>query len=75
MKVTKHDIDAGRFFKGYEGIVIPKGTPTTHQTACGIDENYNFINEFSWIPAKYPLLKHDATFYGANIPADELEEI
>lgn len=75
MLVTKEEIKMN--FRGYD-IAIPKGTATTHQTATGKDENYNFINDFSWIP-KYkdgtPMhgLIHDAIHYGINIPANKLK--
>lgn len=61
-------------FRGYN-ITIPKGTAITHQTALGIDLNYNFVNDFAWIPKDMPLLRHDAVYYGINIPADLVEEI
>mgnify|MGYP003659917808 CR=1 FL=1 len=79
-KVTNQEIKMN--FKGHD-IVIPKGTRTTHQTACGIDENYNFISDLSWIKPhiidgkevkNYGLI-HDATFYGINIPKNQVEEI
>jgi len=67
---------------GYGKLVIPKGTPTTHQTACGYDENYNFIADLSWVPTfefngkqvKQSALIHDLTYYGLNIPREFLEE-
>lgn len=61
-------------FRGYE-IEIPAGTSTTHQTALGIDEKYNFINDFSWISKDLPLLKMDAQNYGINIAPELLEDI
>jgi len=69
-KVTKEEIKMN--FKGYD-IIIPKGTAITHQTACGYDEKYNFINDLSFIPKDMPLLKHDAFYYGIDIPADKIE--
>lgn len=71
MLVTKKEIKMN--FKGYN-ITIPKGTETTHQTAMGQDEKYNFINNFSWIPVDMPLLRHDAVHYGIDISAADLEE-
>lgn len=77
MLVTKQEIKMN--FRGYD-IIIPKGTITTHNTACGVDERYNFINDLRWIPLdshgnkQYGLI-HDATYYGINISKDLLEEI
>jgi hypothetical protein len=77
MLVTKEEIKMN--FMGYE-IVIPKGIKTTNQTACGIDEKYNFIDDLSWVPTcenglkQYGLI-HDATYYGINIPRNLLENI
>lgn len=64
-------------FMNYGVITIPKGTRVTNQTACGIDENYTFIDDLSWIPPhdfehkgvpvkQYGLI-HDATYYGIQI--------
>lgn len=61
-------------FRDYGDIVVPKGTKLTHQTACGIDEKYHFVNEFGWIDRDYPtvasMLKHDAKYSGINIPKE-----
>lgn len=61
-------------FRDYGMITIPKGTRTTHKTACGIDKNYNFVEGLSWIDDKYPTiskcLRHDAFYYGINIPSE-----
>jgi len=59
---------------GYD-IVIPKGTKTTHNTAMGYDESYNFIDDFSWIRKDQGGLLHDATYYGINIPKKYVEEV
>jgi hypothetical protein len=78
MKVTKEELKIK--FRDYGEIIIPKGTRTTNKTACGIDENYNFVDNLSWIPThdngvkQYGLI-HDATYYGINIPKDKIEEI
>ena len=73
---TKQDYTVS--FMDYGEITVPKGTQTTHQTACGIDENYNFVNEFDWIKKNYPaisnILKHDAVFHGINIPKEFIEQ-
>lgn len=61
--------------KGFEtSFTIPKGTRITHKTACGIDPNYNFIDEFGWIPKEYSILKHDAMYRGINIPPEFVTE-
>jgi hypothetical protein len=67
MKVTNQEIKMN--FRGYD-ITIPKGTRITHQTACGYDEKCNFIDDLSFIPKEMPLLRHDATYYGINVPAE-----
>jgi hypothetical protein len=63
-------------FKGYN-IEIPKGTRITHQTAMGIDTNYHFVSNLSWIPlvngVKQFGLIHDATYYGININKKDVE--
>lgn len=69
---TKEEIRMNAF--GYD-VVIPRGTRTTHNTACGYDPKYNFVDDLSWIPNHLPLLRHDATFYGINLPAEKLEPV
>jgi len=75
-KVTTHD---------YGELTVPKGTKITNQTAMGVDENYNFVDDFSWVGRdsdgnKQALLLHDLEHVGLNIPskhvvlASELEE-
>lgn len=71
MKVTKQIIKMN--FKGYD-IEIPAGTRITNMTACGIDEKYNFIDDFSWIPKDLPLLRMDAENNGINIDPSILIE-
>lgn len=60
-------------FRGMD-ITIPKGTKLTHRTACGIDNRYHFVDDLKWIDIKYPrinrVLKHEATFYGIDIPKE-----
>lgn len=78
MLVTNKNIKM--VFRGMYPIEIPKGTRTTHQTASGYDEKYNFIADLSWIPLdengnKQFGLIHDATYSGINIPKEDLEEI
>ena len=59
----------------YGLITVPKGTPLTHQTAMGVDENYHFVNDFSWIQThdggtpQYGLL-FDLKHYGINVPKE-----
>ena len=78
MQVTKRKISMN--YRDYGEIVIPKGTRTTHQTACGVDDSYNFVAEFGWIPTHENGVKQhgliwDAVHYGINIPAADVEEI
>jgi len=65
-------------FMGFREITVPKGTRVTHQTACWIDPNYNFVDEFGWIERDYPtvsrILEMDARNYGINIPAEFVTE-
>jgi len=71
-KVLSQDVTVN--FREFGSITVPKGTETTHQTAMGIDETYNFVNQFGWIDTNYPefanILKMDAQNYGINIPAE-----
>ncbi len=64
-------------YRGYGQITVPKGTRLTHQTACGIDEKYHFVNDFGWIKKNYAsidkMLSHDATYYGIDIPKEFVE--
>ena len=48
-------------------VTVPAGTPTTHQTACGYDEKYNFVAYYGWAPA---YIQHDLKYHGANVPAE-----
>lgn len=69
------------FVFGYD-VVIPAGTRVTHRTATGIDENYNFIDDLSWIPLldiagmkiKNSSLIHDATYYGINVNKEDVSD-
>jgi hypothetical protein len=71
MLVTKQRIRM--IFRGYE-ITIPEGTRTTHETALGIDEKYNFITDLSWIDKiKYYGMRHEAYYYGINISKELLK--
>lgn len=76
MLVTKEEIIME--YRDFGKITIPKGTRTSHHTACGIDENYNFITDLSWIPLVNGIKQHglilDATHYGINIKKELLEE-
>ena len=76
MKTSK---DYSTNFRDYGNITVPKGTRVTHQTACGIDENYHFVNDFSWVkphPGGVPQygLLHDLTYYGLNVPKEFIEK-
>ena len=66
-------------FMDYGKITVPSGTRVTHNTALGYDENYCFVDDFSWIKdvdgiPQYGLL-HDAKYYGINIPKEFVEDI
>ena len=55
-----------------EVLVIPEGTAITHNTACGIDKKYNFINDFSWYKPELKgfarqMALHDMIHRGINI--------
>jgi len=59
----------------YGILTIPKGTSLTHMTASGIDKNYHFVNDTSWVKPhssgtpQYGLL-HDLKYYGINVPKE-----
>ena len=71
-KVTANSVTVN--FRHYGEIVVPKGVVVTNETAMGIDDKYNFVNEFDWIDTDYPhiarLLKWDAQYHGINIPKE-----
>jgi len=75
-KVLKHDVTIN--FKTFGWITIPKGTQTTNETASGIEEGCNYVNQLGWIDRKYPAinkrLKMAAIYYGINIPEEHLIE-
>jgi len=62
----------------YGLITVPKGTRTTNMTAMGIDEDYNFVADVSWVKPhedgtkQYGLL-HDLKYYGINVPKSYVE--
>jgi len=64
-------------FREYGNITIPKGTRLTHKTAMGIDKEYHFVDDLSFIERDYKdiasTLRHDATYYGINIPVEFVE--
>lgn len=78
MLVTKEDYTVD--FMNYGSITVPKGTKLTNNTACGIDENYNFVDDLSWIESyvdgtkQYGLI-HDMKYYGLNVPKEYVEHI
>jgi hypothetical protein len=78
MLVTKEDVTMK--YRGYGEITIPKGTRLTNNTAMGVDKNYNFVADLSWIPTYNDGtvrsgLIHDADYYGINIPKHLTEEV
>jgi len=62
----------------YGNITVPKGTLLTHITASGIDKNYHFLADLSWVKPhedgtkQYGLL-HDLKYYGINVPKEFVE--
>ena len=77
MKVTNQIIEMS--FMGMD-LVIPKGTRVTNQTANGIDDDYNFIDDFSWHKPELTgfarsMELHDMTYRGINIPKDKIEVV
>jgi len=69
---------------GYD-LLVPKGTTTSHMTACGIDENYNFVKNTTDIKYKNDEGEyvnvgrldgpyHDLYYRGINIPKDKVSE-
>lgn len=62
----------------YGEITVPKGTRLTNMTANGIDKNYHFVSDLSWVKPhddgtkQYGLL-HDLTYYGLNVPKEYVE--
>ena len=73
---TKQEVTIN--FREYGEITVPKGTRLTHQTACGVNENSHFVNEFGWIDRDYKdvanILKHDVMYYGIDIPVEFIEK-
>lgn len=76
MKTTIKDYTYN--YEGFGPVTVPVGTKVTHQTACGYDENYNFVADFSWIKTNYPtidrVLLHDAIYYGINVPKEYVND-
>jgi hypothetical protein len=72
---TKQDVTIN--YRDSGNIMVPGGTTVTNMTACGIDKNYHFVNDFAWITKNYPtiasILKHDAMYYGINIPKEFID--
>lgn len=71
-KVTANSVTVN--FRHYGEIVVPKEVIVTNETAMGIDDKYNFVDEFDWIDTNYPqiarLLEMDAQNYGIDIPQE-----
>jgi hypothetical protein len=73
MLVTIQDVPMN--FRGYD-IIVPMATRLTHRTALGHDPNYHFVDDLSFIDKKqWPLLWHDAYYYGIDIPKEFVTEI
>lgn len=59
-------------------ITIPKGTKLTHQTALGIDENYHFVDDWSWYKPElkgFARKMHilDLEYRGFNVPKEYVQ--
>lgn len=57
-------------------ITVPVGSTVSNQTALGPDDNYRFLTQFDTkklVGYKAPMLAHDLTYYGLNIPAEYCE--
>ena len=75
-----HDCLTGQFtfyngqeLKDYHRLVtIPKGVRVTNKTACGVDNNYNFVDEFEFVDNI--LIKMDLETHGANVPKEFVED-
>lgn len=65
-------------YRGYGTITVPKGTLVTHRTAMGFDQNYHFVDSFTWISENYNSiawsLTHDVKYYGINIPSEFIDK-
>ncbi len=63
----------------YGVITVPKGTRVTNQTAMGIDKNYHFVSDKSWVKPhddgtpQYGLL-HDIEYYGIDVPEEYINK-
>lgn len=62
-------------YRGYGAITVPANTRLTHKTALGIDVNYHFVDDLSWVEQNYPqyhpmMLKHDIAHYGIDVPKE-----
>lgn len=59
-------------------VIIPKGTRLSHMTANGIDKDYHFVCDFSFVKPhedgtkKYGLL-HDLEYHGINVPKEYVD--
>lgn len=76
MKTNKDILVSG--YKGggrlaYPDFTIPKGTRVTNMTACGVDKNYFFVDDLSFLGKDKYGLRHDLTYYGYNVPKEHVE--
>lgn len=70
---TKQDVTLT--FRSEGEITIPKGTKLTSQTACGVDTDYHFVDEFDWYKPELKgfareMALMDMVHYGINIPIE-----
>ena len=57
-------------------ITVPVGSIVSNSTALGNDDNMRFLTNFSTntlVGYDAPMLAHDLTYYGLNIPAEFCE--
>lgn len=57
-------------------ITVPTGSMVSNQTALGCDDDYRFLTCFDTMQLvgfKAPMLAHDLSHYGLNIPAEYCE--
>ena len=65
---------AGQELNKFDTIItIPKGTRVTNKTALGIDKNYHFVDDLSFLKKDEYGLRHDLTYHGANVPKQFIE--
>lgn len=57
-------------------LIVPVGSRVSNKTAIGYDDNYRFLVGFvtkELVGYDAPMLAHDLTYYGLNVPAEFCE--